>query len=195
MDSLGDDFAADNLHRLPAFLQRQCAKYRQKSDKNACILAYLLLEKGLRERFSVVTPIEFIYNERGKPYLRDAPHVFFSLSHCKCGVACAMAEFEIGVDIQDVRPFDFDIARRVCSWNELRQLSEADDPARLLTKMWTKKESYAKARGASVADILRLDLPEDVFFVWEKSDYYLSLFAMNPSTERVVCVALCKLPI
>ena len=179
IDSLSVDFVSENRNRLPVFRQQQCARYRQEFDKNACVLAYLLLDKGLREQFNIAPPFEFIYNEHGKPYLRDFPHIFFNISHCKYGVVCTLADFEVGIDIQEVRPFDVDIARRVCSENELQQLSETDNPSRLFCKMWTKKESYAKAKGISAAGVLKRDLPDKDFFIQEYENYYISLFGVN----------------
>ena len=174
-DKLDDNFVVDNLYKLPAFRQEQCNRYRQEADKKACILSYLLLEKGLRKKYGIDRPVSFIYNEYGKPYLKEYPHIFFNISHCKSGVVCALADAEIGVDIQDVRPFDIDVARRVCSENELRLLSESDNPARLFCKMWTEKESHAKARGIGVAGVLKCDLAREGFKSFESDNYCITL--------------------
>ena len=192
VDSLDGGFINKNLHRLPMLRQQQCIKYRNIINKNACIIAYLLLEKGLKEQYGIVEPIAFIYNEYGKPYLKDYPHIFFNISHCKCGVICAIADFEIGIDIQDIQPFNIDIVRRVCCENELRQLSESDNPARLFCEIWTKKESYAKAKGISVADILKHDLPDTGYFKREYKDYNISLFGNNYFKENDVNIIYCE---
>ena len=175
MDSLSDNYVEHNLHRLPRFRQAQCAQYRQDSDKKACIISYLLLERGLQEKYSITTPISFIYNENGKPYIREAPHIFFNLSHCKSGVVCAFADFEIGVDIQEIRSFDIDVARRVCSDDELHSLEKADNPASLFCRIWTEKESYAKMKGISVAATLKQTLPAKSFRHIERKQYCMTI--------------------
>ena len=195
MDSLNAGFAADNLQRLPAFRRKHCEKYRQGADKNACILAYLLLEKGLREQFGVTAPPTFIYNERGKPYLSDTPHIYFNLSHCKRGVVCALADFEIGVDIQDVRPYNTAMIRWVCSDKEMRQLEQYGNATQGFFELWVKKESYAKAKGIGIASVLKRDLPESGFVVWECDDYFVSLFHEAPPADAAVEIITCRLPI
>jgi len=175
LDKLDECFISENLLRLPEFRREQCARYRRAVDKKSCILAWLLLEKGLREQYGITRPGQFVYNEFGKPYLRDHPQIFFSISHCKSGVVCALADFEIGADIQDIQPFDIDIARRVCSEMEFQRVLEAEDPAVELCKVWTEKESYAKAIGVSVADTLKQDLPKHISLCREIKDCVLTV--------------------
>jgi len=185
MDSLSENFASENLHRLPAFRRKQCVKYRKENDKNACILAYLLLKKGLGEQYGLMHSPEFIYSEHGKPYLRETPHIFFSFSHCRHGVVCALADFEIGVDIQDIRPFNIDIARFVCSENELIQLNESENPSKLFCMIWAKKESYAKSNGIGVSNVLRRDFQDEGFFKFEHINYCISTFVTNISIQQI----------
>jgi len=163
--TLPEGFVAEHLHFLPAFRREQCISYRQTIDQQNCVIAYLLLLQGLREQYGIDAQMEFVYGAHGKPYLKDYPHIFFNISHCKRGAVCALADFEVGVDMQDVRPYNPSIARRVCSDDELQLLSKADDPARLFCGMWAARESCAKMLGCSVADILKQDvLVEDIAF-------------------------------
>jgi len=172
---LGEGFVRENFIDLPFFRQERCDRYRRDSDKRACIISYRLLEKGLREQYGLEASGEFIYSKYGKPYLKDHPDVFFNMSHCKSGVTCAVADIEVGVDIQDIRPFSIDIAKRVCSESELRELCVSGDPARLFCKIWTEKESYAKAEGISVYSVLKRDLPGSPAAYRETADYCMTL--------------------
>jgi len=178
LDSLEDDFVTKNLPRLPTFRQEQCAKYKRVSDKQNCIIAYLLLEQGLRAQYGITTPVSFIYNKHGKPYLREHPNIFFNVSHCKHGVICGLGDVEIGVDIQDIRPFKWNVARRVCSKSELLELEEAEDPSRLFCMMWAKREAYAKARGVSVASVLQLELEDATISTWEYENYCIAWYSL-----------------
>lgn len=161
IDRLGEDFVADNILRLPIYRQEQCNKRWQDSDRKACVLAYLLLEKGLEEHFGIGHPGSFAYGKYGKPFLQEEPNVFFSISHCKKGIACTLANVEVGIDIEEIRPFDINIARHVCSNEELSLLAESANPARLFCRIWTEKESYAKALGIGVAEVMTQVLPTD----------------------------------
>ena len=181
-----ESFIKENIRSLPLFRQEKCARYRHNSDKRACIISYQLLVKGLREQFGLATGGEFVYNKHGKPYLSDYPHIFFNLSHCKSGVVCALADVEVGIDIQDVRPYDTDLARRVCSENELRVLSESDEPAKQFCRIWTYKESYAKAEGISVFAVLRQDLPGGRAAYQETGEYCMTLCGKGVQ-EEIMC--------
>ena len=180
MVSLKDDFIAENLINLPKFRQEQCNRFRQYHDKRNCILAYTLLMQGLKEQYGITDPISFVYNEYGKPYLYEYPHIFFNISHCKSGVVCALAEIEIGIDIQCIRPFDWKVAQRVCSKSELLLLKEADNPEHLFCKLWTRKEAYAKSTGVCLSSVFQTDFTnfEKVGFeTWEEDDYCISFFS------------------
>lgn len=171
-----ETFITRNLDRLPAFRREQCLQYRYPGDRIRCIASFLLLEKGLREQYGITQQVSFVYHSCGKPYLRECPERYFNISHCKNAVVCALSELEIGADIQEPRPYDHRLTKRVCNDKELQQLAASDDPARLFCEMWTKRESYAKARGISVTDVLQKELPEYGFWSLEKTEYYLSLY-------------------
>jgi len=174
-EALPDSFVDDHLHLLPPSRQEQCARYRQPIDQANCVLAYLLLAQGLREQYDIAEPSDFAHGDNGKPYLKEYPHISFNISHCKHGVVCAIADFEVGVDIQDIRPYDPAMARRVCTAEELRQLAASDDPARFFYKLWIAKESYAKMLGCSIADVLKQDVPFEGVFSMESNLYCLAL--------------------
>jgi len=176
LDSLEENFVSENISRLPGFRREQCLKYQKESDKKACILAYRLLEKGLAERYGTVNPISFVYNENGKPYLREYPDIFFSISHSESSVICALADFEIGADIESIRPYDMKMAELICGDDELEQLSVSDAPERLFCRFWTEKESYAKAKGDGVAHALKHNMGELGFLYIDAADYLITIY-------------------
>jgi len=179
ISGLSEGFIAEKSPELPFFRRRQCESYRQSDDKKACIVSYMLLKTGLLEQYGITDPGEFVYNRHGKPYLREHPHIFFNISHCKTGAACALSYTETGVDIQDIRPFDIETARRVCGKNELDLLAGSGAPAKLFCEMWAKKESRAKAEGISVCELLNRDLPDGLFYCRETENYFMALCCKN----------------
>ena len=175
LDRLSEAFVAEQMHRLPAQRQKKCAGYRRQSDKKACLLSYLFLEEGLMEHYGMTGVPSFVCNRHGKPYLRDEPHIFFSFSHSGNAVGCALADFEVGLDIQQVRPLNMGVARRVCSEEELRQIEASEDSERLFCRFWTQRESCAKALGVGVPSIFKRDLRQDRLMTWEGESYCMSL--------------------
>lgn len=153
-DRLSEELVLLNIRQLPEVRRERCIRYQRVSDRKNCVLAYLLLLAALQERYGISSPVELIYNKYGKPYLKDYPHIFFNLSHCKTGIACAVADFEIGVDVQEARAFNLKIAEKACCDSELEELKASGDPSWLFCKMWTEKESLCKAMGVSLASVL-----------------------------------------
>jgi len=173
------DFVINNLHKMPLSRQERCTRYRHERDKINCVASHILLLMGLKEQFNIDPPINFIYNKHGKPFLQDYPSVFFNFSHCKKGVACALSSVEIGIDIQDIRPFDKKIAMKVCSPSELYELERDSDIARLFCKIWTARESYSKAIGVNLSTFLMNDFPKNNIIQWDWNDCCISLCAKN----------------
>lgn len=136
---------------LPDYRKSKVLKHCQTQQRKASVIAFLLLIYGLREIGITAMP-EFSYGKNGKPYLKNHPDIFFSISHCNESCMCVISNIEIGCDIQEIRPYSQDIALRVCCEDELTVLAECDNKATLFTEMWTKKESYIKQQGLGISD-------------------------------------------
>ena len=175
LDHLSGAFAVDYMHILPPTRRQRCAAYQRQRDRDACVLAYLLLLEGLRQQFGITGEINFTFNQRGKPYLRDTPQIFFNISHSGNNVVCAFAEREIGIDIQELLPVNMGIARKVFSDSEVRLLEGSDNPRLLFCRLWTEKESYAKSRGADLTSVFKRQLPAEGFVSWERKDAVMTL--------------------
>ncbi len=141
-------FYYDIHHRLSAAKlaciskkrQTYAGSYRFAEDRARCLAAgYLLFLQFGR------SADDFLPGKYGKPYL-PAPAPFFNLSHAGRYVALALADHEIGVDLEPVTAFDDAVARKCFTPNEYRWLcAQANDEA--FFKLWTAKESIMKACG------------------------------------------------
>lgn len=146
---LSEEFIVYSLAFLPADRRIRALRYRRRIDRWNCVVAYLMLMYGLRECFGI-TSFEMAFREYGKPYLPEYPHVHFNISHCDAGCAVAVSNQPVGVDIQDVRPFSWNVAKQVCCERELAELEKSADRDELFTKMWAMKESYGKLIGKGI---------------------------------------------
>lgn len=145
------------MEYLPAERRAKALRYRQEIDRKNCVAAYLLLLYALWKDYGILQPT-IACSASGKPYLPDYPNIHFNISHCPKGCICAVADSPIGADIQDVRPFSWDVAQRCCSQKELRLLTASAEPALTFTKMWAMKESYLKMTGVGIAqDLSQID--------------------------------------
>ena len=85
--------------------------------------------------------------ERGKPYFADSPW-YFSISHSKHHVFCALSQRNIGIDAEEldrcIRP---ELAEKILSASELAQYAAAEDKRLALLTFWVLKEAQAKCTG------------------------------------------------
>lgn len=147
---LSTEFLERALLVLPNDRRIRTQRCRQEIDRKNSIVAYLMLQYALRECYGI-TVFRMKLGEYGKPYLPGHPHIHFNISHCKEGCAVAVADKPVGVDIQEIRPFSWNIAKYVCSQSELEQLEKCADRESCFTKMWTIKESYIKMIGKGIS--------------------------------------------
>ena len=88
------------LPRLPQWRLQKGLSYCQDIDKFLCTKSFLMLEDMLREQYGLAVCPEFSYASNGKPYFRDYPEIFFNISHCHRGIACALMYRAVGIDIE-----------------------------------------------------------------------------------------------
>lgn len=155
-EQLSEQFIVRALQFLPENRRARALRYRRTIDRWNCVITYLMLRYGLRECFGI-TSLEIAFGEYGKPYLHEYPHIHFNISHCDLGCAVVVANCPVGVDIQDVRPFSWDVAKRVCCERELAELEGSTDRDELFTEMWAMKESYGKMTGRGILYELQSD--------------------------------------
>lgn len=175
-DSITESFLKRCIDVLPTERRRKALRYRFDIDRKMSVISYLMLLYALRENYNITNP-QIAYSVYGKPYLTEYPDIYFNISHCPKGCVCVVSDHEVGVDIQDIRPFSWDIAKRVCCDNELKMLQNAADKDKTFTRIWAMKESYLKMTGSGITDIIFTDTTSltkqiDIF---ENEDYVMAV--------------------
>ncbi|MBP5280899.1 MAG: 4'-phosphopantetheinyl transferase superfamily protein [Lachnospiraceae bacterium] len=112
------------------------------------------------------TEPRYCYGEKGKPYFKDSP-LSFSLSHSEDLVFCAIADHEIGVDVQRITEVRWEkLAERYFSPQEQDYLGVfAKDRAGCFRlsketskqeffRLWSRKEAFGKMTGEGAAQYL-----------------------------------------
>lgn len=146
---------------------KQCRvdRFRFYDDKKRTVAGEMLARKAIAEWCGVFPEnISFGIKEHGKPYVKDLA-VEFNISHSGDMVVCAVNDKPVGVDIEQIRPIDLTVAKRICTDEELLYLFghvpiEQDftytTNTGILTnffKIWTAKEATVKRKGTGVAEI------------------------------------------
>lgn len=96
--------------------------------------------------------VRFTYGEHGKP---SVPGLWFNLSHSGDRALVGLADRDLGVDLEEVRPnVEFRrLAVRFFSAPEREALEAVPDAElpRAFFRLWTRKEAYLKACGKGLA--------------------------------------------
>ena len=150
LDQYTDETYQKHLSLLPAWRREKALQYKKIDDRKRSVLAFVLLQRALREEYGITVVPEFVYNEFGKPSLPNLP-IHFSLSHCKDAVACAVSDNNIGIDVETIVPYNPDIARRVCTLVELEMLEQSENKDLEFIKLWTMKEAISKYEGMGLS--------------------------------------------
>ena len=124
--------------------REQALRYKHTLGQFCCLKSWLMLS-ALH-----VGEMEFLYNEHGKPYFAGGP--YFSISHCKEGIAVAIDDMPIGIDIEAIRHADEELIKRTMNEEEQRQIHSDRD----FIRFWTQKEAIVKAQGTGIQSFEQL---------------------------------------
>lgn len=143
------------------FLEKVSAKRREKAlsfvntlDQRLSVMAELLLLHALkREGFHEGLP-NISEGPYGKPYFEEFPSLHFNISHCPKSIACAISNTPIGVDVEHVGSFAWDVAKITLNKSEFAKVCAANSPELEFLHYWTRKESYLKLKGLGLCNNL-----------------------------------------
>lgn len=140
--------------------QKQIKKFAFRADAFRSLFAELLLRRILRNEYGISNnQIQFEYNSFGKPFVKGIQSFYFNLSHSGRWVVCAIDYRPVGVDIEQIKLIDLQIAHRFFSKLENQDFNKRDAKDKLdyFYEIWVLKESYIKMIGKG------LHLPLDSF--------------------------------
>ena len=153
--------------------REQALKYKHTFGQFCCLKSWLMLFDDVE--MSRYQDLEWKYNEHGKPYLEGGP--YFSISHCKAGIAVAIDDAPIGIDIETIRHANEDLVERTMKEKERLGIKELG--MREFTRLWTQKEAIVKAEGTGIYSFEQLQTILDnghwTLDTFEKDNYIYSI--------------------
>ena len=167
-ENILDIDVSEALRQVSAERRSKALCYRFDIDRRQSLAAYQLLRYGLRLEYGIDALPRLAYYDGGKPFIADYTQIHFNISHCRCGVACAIGSSPVGVDIEAIEAVDWDVARRVMSSRQLDDIASSPDPGLAFCKLWTTKESILKHTGEGLCD----DLPRLAIDNYSFAHYY-----------------------
>ena len=135
--------------------REQALKFKYELGQRLCVLAYLLLKKGLRETYGITDNPIFEYNEHGKPSIVGYPDIYFNLSHCKEAVICVVSDQPVGVDVEGIREYKESLVNYTMNDEEIAQIKTAENPAAAFIRLWTMKEATTKLIGTGISNDMK----------------------------------------
>ena len=138
--------------------REQALSYKHLFGQFCCLKSYELLQKLLTAEEYHSFPFRegvgvgsFLYNQYGAPYINGGP--YFSISHCKHGIAVAVSETPIGIDIEHIRTAKPELVARTMNEKEQAEIWAAASPDIAFTRLWTQKEAVLKLQGTGILSI------------------------------------------
>lgn len=143
-------------------------KFRRKEDAIRTLLADIMIRNIIMDRYKLTNKeIIYTYNAYGKPCLAFDQKISFNVSHSGTWILAIVGkEQHVGIDVEEIRPIDMDIAKRFYTPDEYADLQSMGEEDRLkyFYELWTSKESFLKALGCG------LSTPMNSFAIRKKGD-------------------------
>ena len=152
MEMCTDEAVAEMLPMVSAQRREQALRYKHTLGQFCCLKSWGMLKEGLEAMGYGFRDWQF--NEHGKPFIPGGP--YFSISHCKEGIAVAISDEPIGIDIEGIRHADEELIRRTMNEEERLWVTGDGLRNRRFTRLWTQKEAVVKAIGTGIVSFEQL---------------------------------------
>ena len=158
-----------------------------ENDRRRSVLGEALARKGISEICGIdERDILFSRYENQKPYCTNA-QVFFSISHSKDRVICAVSRYEVGADTEQIRFTEPRVMRACCADTDFEYILGGRDIPNEFTPdqlkrffmLWTAKEAYCKYVGIGVTGMKRITLAEieKSTIIFESDGYVTAVYS------------------
>lgn len=171
MDQCGEQEVARLLPLVSNQRKEQALRYQHTFGQFCCLKSYIMLcdllaEWGRVHQLPINEQPTFLYNNYGAPYIEGGP--YFSISHCKTGIAVAISENPIGIDIEVIRTFKPELMRKTMNLTEQQHIISSTNPDLEFIRLWTQKEAYLKLKGTGIITDLHNTLAQKQDIVWKE---------------------------
>ncbi len=156
-----------------------------------------LLREGLKREYGADLKFEpRSKGEYGKPFFTLRPKTHYNISHSGKYVLCALADQEIGIDVQEHKAVNLPkMSEKVMGKEAAEKLLGEPNAQELFFDQWVLREAYIKWTGEGLSRDLR-KIPMDqgshsLLKLWE--GYSVGIWSQDPLEIQLVHVEI-KLP-
>jgi 4'-phosphopantetheinyl transferase len=154
IDAAQASFEKGDLQLLDAAEQNRFHRYHFDADRIRFAIAHVNLRRILGAYLDCEPgQVSFEANGFGKPRVAGDRRLNFNLSHSRHFAMLAIStKTEVGVDVEDVRPIESEVAQHYFSPVEQTALAslDGDDWLHGFYRCWTRKEAILKAEGVGL---------------------------------------------
>ena len=158
MTQCSEQEVARLLPLVSAQRREQALRFTHLFGRYCCLKSYEMLLQLLASTYTLHSTPTFLYNEYGAPSIKNGP--YFSISHCKSGIAVAVSKQPIGIDIETVRPLKVDLVKKTMNPLEQEVIFFDTQPDWAFTRLWTRKEAFLKMKGTGIINDLHAALTD-----------------------------------
>lgn len=150
-------------------------------DAKRCVLGEAMLRCCYAKLFHDRQLPKITSSDFGKPYFLTEKNVHFNISHSGKWVVLAIANREVGIDIEQVRQQPDSLLREALTKEEYYFVCNSGNRRESFIKYWTIKESYTKRLGKGLSihpgSIAVCEIQEqcEVTSILFDEEYYLSV--------------------
>lgn len=144
-----DEVFYDMMNIVSIDKQNRIRKFFNYKDRIRSLLGDILVRYGLCKSYGFKnSEINFKVNEYGKPFIEDS-NIEFNISHSGQWVVAVLNDSAVGIDVEEITPIDFTIAKRFFSYDENKVLDDLEglEKRDKFFDYWAIKESYVKMVG------------------------------------------------
>ena len=143
--------------------KEKALRFKNDKDQRRSLISSFLVNQLSKE--------ELQKNPMGKPYYPNGP--YFNISHSGRYVVMAIANQEIGVDIEENVEKQIDVLLKLFNEAEIKMIKEHAD----FYYLWCAKESLIKCIGSSIGKIKEVpSLPLNGLKTYKEVDYQCQTF-------------------
>ncbi|HYF29989.1 MAG TPA: 4'-phosphopantetheinyl transferase superfamily protein [Chitinophagaceae bacterium] len=151
------------LSQLPARLQQDVRRYRQKADQVRTLTGKLLLKEAITRAGLPQTLESIAYTDFKRPFI--AENIDFNITHSGGCVACAIGYgMKLGIDVEELKHITTEDIIAVLREEELEEMRRIQADPETILRFWTRKEAIVKASGEGL-----YKQPQDIYFIDELS--------------------------
>jgi 4'-phosphopantetheinyl transferase len=142
------------MHSVSEERRAKVQSFIKPEDADRGLIGDILIRSIICSKLNMANKeIHFTVESYGKPCVAGLPSFHFNIAHSGHWIVCAVDCDPVGIDIEEIKPINLDVAKYFFSIQEYRWLMDQDEAARLsgFYELWTLKESFIKWLGKGLS--------------------------------------------